>query len=114
MKTILMTVAALLSGCAITTHATQPSPLGVPRSSAQLLAVMSQPGEVTVETINGCDWEVDRKGLINLDHPRAKEAGLVDGAEPIQVYFHVIRHPTQGLFIVDTGVENALRDDPST
>jgi N-acyl homoserine lactone hydrolase len=113
MKTILLAVAALLSGCVVSHHSTQPSTLGVARSAAELLAVLSVPGEVVVETINGADWEVDRSGLLNLENPKAKEAGLVDGPEPIQVYFHVIRHPTKGTFIVDTGVENALRDDPS-
>ncbi|WP_257446140.1 MBL fold metallo-hydrolase [Archangium lipolyticum] len=58
------------------------------------------------------DWKVDRSGLINLAHPRAKEAGLADGPEDIQVYFHVLRHPEHGTFIVDTGVEKALRDEP--
>lgn len=113
MKTSFLVVAALLSGCAVTHHSTQPSTLGVSRSSADLLAVISQPGTVVVETINAADWEVERKGLINLDHPKAKAAGLVDGAEPIQIYFHVIRHPTKGTFIVDTGVENALGGDQS-
>jgi glyoxylase-like metal-dependent hydrolase (beta-lactamase superfamily II) len=37
---------------------------------------------------------------------------LKDQDEPIQIFFHVIRHPTQGMYIVDTGVERALRDDP--
>jgi N-acyl homoserine lactone hydrolase len=77
-----------------------------------MLAVIDQPGPVTVETVESCQWEVDRGGLINLKHPRAKEAGLQDGPEPIQVYFHVLRHPTRGTFIVDTGVERKLRDNP--
>ena len=108
-----MLVAALLSGCVVTHHAAQPSALGVQRSSADLLAVLAQPGAATVETIVACDWVVDRGGLINLEHATAKEAGLVEGLEPIQIFFHVIRHPTQGTFLIDTGVENALRDDPS-
>ena len=78
-----------------------------------MLEVIDQPGPVTVETIASCDWVVDRSGLINLKHEKAKAAGLVDGEEPIQVFFHVIRHPVHGTFIVDTGVEKALRDDPS-
>ena len=102
----------LTSACALTTHAVQPGTLGVPRSTAELLAVVDQPGTVTVETVASCDWEVDRSGLINLDNPVAREAHLVDGPEPIQVFFHVLRHPTRGTFLVDTGVERALRDHP--
>lgn len=113
MKTLLVTsLVALLSGCAVSTHATKTSTLGVPRSSADLLAVIDQPGPVTVETVASADWQVDRSGLINLQHPRAKEAGLKDGPEDIQVFFHVLRHPERGTFLVDTGVETALRDAP--
>ncbi len=102
----------LLTGCAATSHATQPSALGVARPVSELLPLLDQPGPVEVETVNSADWAVDRSGLINLDHPTAKAAGLKDGEEPIQVYFHALRHPEKGLFIVDTGVEKALRDAP--
>ena len=77
-----------------------------------MLAVIDQPGPIEVETVASADWVVPRKGLINLDHPRARAAGLTDGLEPIQVYFHALRHPTRGLFLVDTGMERALRDRP--
>ena len=30
-----------------------------------------------------------------------------------EIFFHVIRHPGRGLFVIDTGVERALRDDPT-
>ena len=70
---------------------------------ADLVAALAQPGTVELETINSADWAVERSGLINLGNPVAKEAGLVDGDEQIQVFFHVIRHPTKGTFIVDTG-----------
>ncbi len=102
----------LTSACALTSHPIRQGTLGVPRSSAELLAVIDQPGPVTVETVNSCYLEVDRSGLINLNSPAAREAHLVDGPEPIQIYFHVLRHPTRGTFLVDTGVERALRDDP--
>jgi N-acyl homoserine lactone hydrolase len=103
---------AVTTGCAVTSHDTQKSSLGGPRPAADLLAVLDQPGPVELESIVSCDWAVERGGLINLDHPTAKETGLTDGDEPIQVFFHAIRHPTRGLFIVDTGVETALRDAP--
>ena len=106
-----LTAAAQL-GCALSSHATVASPLGTARSSDELVALLKTPGPIELETIASCDWEVDRSGLINLNHPRAKEAGLEEGPEPIQVFFHVLRHPTEGTFLVDTGVEKALRDDP--
>ncbi|MFZ5441266.1 MAG: MBL fold metallo-hydrolase [Myxococcota bacterium] len=102
----------VISGCTVTTHATEAATQGVKRSSAELVAALATPGPVELETVNSADWEVDRSGLINLGSPTAKDAGLVDGAEPIHIFFHVLRHPTQGTFIVDTGVETALRDAP--
>jgi N-acyl homoserine lactone hydrolase len=105
-------VLLLATACATTTHPTGPSSLGVARPSRDLLAVIDQPGPVEIETIASADWVVPRKGLLNLDNPRARQAGLKDELEPIQVYFHAIRHPTRGLFLVDTGIERALRDHP--
>jgi glyoxylase-like metal-dependent hydrolase (beta-lactamase superfamily II) len=114
MPSRLLAIAALLlaTACTTTSHATGPSSLGVARSSRELLAVIDQPGPIEVETIASADWVVPREGLINLDHARARAAGLKPGLEPIQVYFHALRHPTRGLFLVDTGIERALRDHP--
>jgi N-acyl homoserine lactone hydrolase len=105
-------VAASLGACRFSSHPTESSKLGTSRSASALLSVIDQPGPLEVETIASADWAIDRSGLINLDHPRAKEANLEDGDEPIKIYFHVVRHPSQGLFIVDTGVERAMRDAP--
>jgi len=107
-----MLVATLLGGCSFSSHPTKPSAVGTGRTSSDLLAVIDQPGPVEVETVASADWAVDRSGVLNLDHPKAKAAGLKDQDEPIQIYFHVVRHPTRGMYIVDTGVERALRDDP--
>lgn len=106
--TLLASLAA--TGCVTSNHPTQPATLGTPGRSSQLLAVLEQPGPLEVETVASADWQVDRSGLINLKHPKAREAHLEDGAEPIQIFFHVVRHPTRGTFVVDTGVERALRD----
>jgi glyoxylase-like metal-dependent hydrolase (beta-lactamase superfamily II) len=103
---------ALISGCSVSSHSTQASTLGTARSSDDLLAVISQPGPIEMESIASCDWEVPLSGLLNLDNPRAKAAGLKDGPEPIQIFFHVLHHPTRGTFLVDTGVEKSLRDAP--
>lgn len=93
-------------------HAVAPAGLGEPTSLDAIEAILDVPTEVRVETIVGADWEVDRSGLINLDNPEAKKAGLKDGPEPIQIYFHAIHHPTRGLYMIDSGVERALFDDP--
>lgn len=108
-----LTVAGV-TGCALTSHATQRAPFGTARSTADLERALASADGVNVEleTVTSADWAVTRAGLINLESPIAKDAGLTDDDEPIQVSFHVIRHPTKGVFIVDTGVEVALRDEP--
>jgi glyoxylase-like metal-dependent hydrolase (beta-lactamase superfamily II) len=103
---------AAFAGCATSSHPTQPSELGRAARSSELLAVIDQPGPLSVETVASADWAVPRSGLINLDPVRAVAAGLEDVDEPIQIFFHVIRHPERGLFIVDTGVERRQRVDP--
>lgn len=114
LRSSLLTLAATLalSGCTASSHATQVSTLGRASRASELLATLEQPGPVEVETVNSTSWAVTRAGLINLDHPKAKQAGLQDGDEPIEVTFHVIRHPRFGTFLIDTGVERALRDAP--
>jgi glyoxylase-like metal-dependent hydrolase (beta-lactamase superfamily II) len=107
-----VTTAVALAGCRPTAHPVAPAALGTARSSADLEALLDEPGPITVETVVGADWQVDRGGLINLEHPKAVAAGLEDGPEPIQVYFHAVRHPIHGLYIIDSGIERALRDDP--
>jgi glyoxylase-like metal-dependent hydrolase (beta-lactamase superfamily II) len=109
---LVLTAVLALTGCAASSHATQPSALGGARRSADLFAVLDQPGPVEVESIVSTEWSVTRAGMINLDSPKAKAAGLRDGDEPIEVFFHVVRHPRFGTFIIDTGVERALRDAP--
>lgn len=100
------------SACAVTSHPVEHAKLGTQRSTADLLRVIDLPGSVELTTVNSADWAIDRAGLLDLEDPKAKAAGLKDGREPIQLYFHALRHPTEGLFLIDTGVERALRDAP--
>lgn len=98
------------TSCQLSGHPVTDSELGVARPVESMVALLAQPGPVQLETVAAADWEVNRSGLINLDHPRARAEGLEDGPEPIQIYFHALRHPEHGLFIVDSGVERALGD----
>lgn len=100
------------AGAIATTHAAVPSPLGTPRRFSELAAVVDQPGPIDVETVVSTEWVAPLSGLLNLDAPAARAAGLKDQDEPIEIFFHVIRHPKFGMFIIDTGVERALRDAP--
>jgi N-acyl homoserine lactone hydrolase len=109
-----LVVTVLGAACTASSHATRVSTLGVPTTGAAMETLLERPGPVEVETVVGADWAVTRAGLINLEDPKAKAAHLVDGDEPIQIYTHVIHHPTRGTFLVDTGVTRALVSDPGS
>jgi N-acyl homoserine lactone hydrolase len=102
-----------LSACAQTSHPTKSAELGKPISSAAMEALIDKPGPIEVETVASADWVVDLSGVLNLNDPKAVQAGLKDHEEPIQIYTHLLRHPTQGFFMVDTGVSKRLVEDPA-
>ncbi len=87
-------------------HPTVQASLGSPTTLAVMEMRLDEAGPLTAETVASARWESARSGLINLNHTRAQ--GLEDGPEAIQIYFHALKHPTRGLFIIDTGVESAL------
>src|SRR5262249_42228276 len=95
-----------------TTHPTAPARIGAPAGSAAMEALIDQPGPVEVKTV-GADWEANLSGLLNIKDPKAVQAGLTKRKEPIQIYAHVVRHPTQGFFLVDTGVSRRFVQDPA-
>src|SRR5215469_15231475 len=101
-----------LSACSQTSHPTKPADLGKPVSSAAMEALIDQPGPIELKTVVSADWIADLSGLLNLDDPKAVQAGLKDHEEPIQIYTHLLRHPTQGFFMVDTGVSTRMVEDP--
>jgi glyoxylase-like metal-dependent hydrolase (beta-lactamase superfamily II) len=107
-----LTAALIVAACSASTHATRRASLGTPSSDEAMESVMDRPGPVEVETVVAADWAVSRAGLIDLEDPKAKAAGLTDGDEPIQIYAHVLRHPTRGTFLVDSGMSRKLVDDP--
>jgi glyoxylase-like metal-dependent hydrolase (beta-lactamase superfamily II) len=95
-----------------TTHPTAPARIGTPVGSAVMEALVDQPGPVEVKTV-GTDWVANLSGLLNIKDPKAVQAGLKKRKEPIQIYTHVIRHPAQGFFLVDTGVSERFVNDPA-
>jgi len=112
-RAMVLLLALVASGCRSSSHPVTPATLGsVPSPTATIARTLDEPDRWTVETINAADWVVPLKGLVNLKHPEAKAAGLESRDEPIQVYFHALRHPEHGLFIVDTGVEKAQVEAP--
>jgi N-acyl homoserine lactone hydrolase len=110
LRSLCLALALCSPACVASSHAVKPSTLGVASRSAALLAQLETPGPLTVETVVSATWKVEREGLINLRHPAAVQ--LRPGLADIDVYFHVLTHPTKGTFLIDTGVERAQRDAP--
>ncbi|MEZ4372314.1 MAG: MBL fold metallo-hydrolase [Polyangiaceae bacterium] len=101
-------------GLPASSHAVEPSDLGVAASEEALSADLEQSGPIEFDTFVAADWEVPLSGLLNLDAPEARAAGLSDRDEPIQIFFYSVQHPKFGLFVVDTGVEWALANQPES
>jgi len=80
----------------------------------RILDRVDQAGPVELQTFNSADWIADLSVVVNLDNPEAKSAGLKEREEPIQVYLYALRHPTLGLFLVDTGFSAQMAHDPSS
>lgn len=97
-----------------TTHQTVTSSLGKPISSSAMEALIDRPGPIAIRTVVGADWKADLSGLLNLKDPKSIEAGFVDHEEPIQIYTHLVRHPTQGFFMIDAGVSKRFAEHPES
>jgi glyoxylase-like metal-dependent hydrolase (beta-lactamase superfamily II) len=96
-----------------TTHPTRSARLGTPVGSAAMEKVIDDSGPVQVKTV-GVDWQANLSGVLNLKDPKAKAAGLTKRKEPIKIYTHVLRHPSEGFFLVDTGVSKRFAQDPKS
>lgn len=107
--TVLAVTLSAAAACRVTSHPTEPyAPPAARPAPADWDAVLAAPVDVEVRTVVSARWEAKRKGLLDLRHPVAREAGLKNEAIPIVLHVGVIRHPDAGDFIVDTGVDTAL------
>jgi N-acyl homoserine lactone hydrolase len=103
-----LAMAMASQGCVASGHPAGQARWGSAASATAFEASLERPGPIEVESVASATWQVPLSGMVNLEHPRAEAAGLRDSEQPITIYFHALRHPTRGLFIVDTGVERAL------
>jgi N-acyl homoserine lactone hydrolase len=108
---VILGILAICQACNLSDHPVIQSSLGRPSSLAEMEKVIDEPGPIEVETINSADWTVPLEGLVNLKSAAAQAAHLIDRPEPIHVFAHILRHPTFGSFLVDTGVSRQLLDD---
>ncbi len=106
-----------LQGCAGTSHPEQPSAIGQAVALADVERVLKQADSsslVELQTFNSADWVADLSVVLNLESPAAKADGLQERVEPIQVYMHALRHPSRGLFLIDTGFSAQMARDPAS
>ncbi len=96
------------SACTSTTHPTRTEAITSPRQPGSWSDALSGSTHVQWEPVLSARWKVERKGLINLERPEAKD--LPKDEMDMVLPVHVIRHPTRGTFIIDTGVSKGLKD----
>lgn len=77
---------------------------------AGLLESLQQPGVIEFEKYAAADWAVTLSGLVNLEHPKAQAAGLEDRLVQIQIFTYSLAHPTQGTYLVDSGLSENFTD----
>ena len=99
----LIAACVALAGCEASSVATVPATLGTVAERSAMTGVTAT-GPVVLEKRVAATWEVPLSGLLNLEHPKAVAAGIEDRSEPIEVYVYVLRHPTAGTYIVDSGI----------
>jgi N-acyl homoserine lactone hydrolase len=102
----------MLPACSLTTVDTSVAKIGRFSSSDEMEKLLATPGPISLETIVSIEWHSPLAGLINLKAPAAVKAGLKDKQEPIDVYLHVLKHPTKGNFFIDTGASKQVLADP--
>lgn len=103
-------VLAAAPACRVTSHPTEPfaPPPATRPAPTSWDDVLAHPVDVDVQGVVSARWEANRKGLLDINHPVAREAGLESEKVPIVLLVGVIRHPTAGDFVVDTGVSEEL------
>lgn len=108
----------LLQGCVTTSHPERSADLGRPivmkAMEQRLIDPDSARGPIELRSIISADWSIRLSQILNLDHTLARAGNLGERDEPIQVYFHVLRHPTRGLFLIDTGFSAQMARDPGS
>ena len=108
---VLAGVLMTLSSCSTTHVPVSPAELGVPTTRQAMLASMQNPqGPISFHKHRVATWSVSLAGMLNLDHPRARAAGLDDRMEPIDIYVYSVVHPVYGTYIIDSGVAESFRN----
>ena len=92
-----------LGGCVLTKHP-QTKASVAETTAPDWETLLAEPGPIVLTSKASAYWSVPLKGLLNLDHPTAEEAGLENVETPIVLPVHFLAHPDAGLYVIDSGV----------
>ncbi|PJZ85571.1 MBL fold metallo-hydrolase [Leptospira harrisiae] len=96
--------------CQVTSHKVKSF---LPNQTSPILPLSSQPKNwVELKVVKVADWEASLAGLLDLEDPKTKAAGLKDRLEPISIYFYVVKHPVYGTFLIDSGIGENFAKGP--
>jgi N-acyl homoserine lactone hydrolase len=109
---LLLMITCVLKACAVTSHPAQLVEVGTASKVEAIKPALAAKGPIQFRKVVAANWSTDRGGLINLEDPKAKAAGLKNEPEDIQIYFYVIDHPDFGRYLIDTGIEFTIKENP--
>ncbi|MFT7131117.1 MAG: N-acyl homoserine lactone hydrolase, partial [Gammaproteobacteria bacterium] len=105
----------VLTGCNASSIATKTSTTGQNISLTDLESIINVPGPIEFDKHLAARWSISLSGLLNLEHPLAVQAGIVDRDEPIELYVYSLTHPAYGTYLVDSGIsERFMSPDENT
>ena len=79
-----------------------------PASATTLEQILARPRPIQLETLNTGIVALDKTVLLNPDHPEFKN--FTEDGSDLLVYAHLIRHPEQGEFLVDSGLDASFKN----
>jgi glyoxylase-like metal-dependent hydrolase (beta-lactamase superfamily II) len=104
---LVMILAAAGGSLGCSTYAPPTAKFAAPPPSASTWdEVFAHPSDATVETLTTGEVEVSRSLLLDLED-RAT-AGMKDDSVSVPVLAHLIRHPSKGDLLVDTGLDHTF------
>jgi glyoxylase-like metal-dependent hydrolase (beta-lactamase superfamily II) len=100
----------ILQSCSATSVKVQDAQLGQASDMDSIISSLDKPGTIVFEKHLAANWQVPLSGLLNLKHPKAVAAGLVDIDESIQVFVYTLQHPSYGTFLIDSGISERFNN----
>lgn len=101
-----------LSGCSdrLSNHSVIKSTMGTSVSSLKMLEALETPGQIGFEKILSMEQYSKRSEQVILNDEIGVAAKIKDADETISIYFYALRHPTKGLFLIDSGMPKNYED----